>query len=77
MNELIIPVTITSPTHKPMLVYTKFLDFSHWPGDANVTGIPTTKIIDKITSSKTNNCTRSTMILFPIIICYLNIYYTL
>jgi len=48
------PVAITKPTHIPMLAYTKFFDFSHCPGDAKVTGIPTTNNTDRITNVKTN-----------------------
>lgn len=48
-------VTTIKPIHIPMLVYIKFLDFSHWPGEANVIGMLTTKIVDNITRVKTSN----------------------
>lgn len=45
---------ITKPAHIPTAVYTKFFDCSHCPGDARVTGIPTTKMIDSMIKPNTN-----------------------
>ena len=52
---LTIPVVITRIDQMPAPAYIKFLDFSHSPGDAKVTGIKITAIIDVIISIETNN----------------------
>ena len=49
------PVVITKTDQIPAPVYIKFLDFSHSPGDAKVTGIKITAIIDVIINAKTNS----------------------
>lgn len=48
---------MTKIDQMPAPVYMIFLDFSHSPGEANVTGIRTTKTIDRRISPKTSNCT--------------------
>ena len=48
---------MTKADQIPAPVYIMFLDFSHSPGEAIVTGINTAKIIDRIISATTNNWT--------------------
>ena len=55
MNELRTPVIITKLPHKPATVKIRFFDFSHCPGDARVTGMPITKIVEITINNSTRN----------------------
>jgi hypothetical protein len=64
MNELKAAVTITRPNQSPAPVYTKFLDFSHSPGETRTTGTPTTRAKDKSIKILTSNCNTATIFFF-------------
>jgi hypothetical protein len=54
-KELKAAVTITKPNHTPAPVNTKFLDFSHSPGDTNTTGTPITSAKERRINTLTSN----------------------